>query len=417
MKDGLENSFKEALNQFELPYDAQAWESLNKKLSAKKWYQATQIKWSAALVIAIGIAAYFVLPTSAERSIKETHNKTTKKETNSPSTVAPDQREARPATTQSVVDNATNPKEIEPLMSPGFTPPIVVTELIPHSIPLILDQLDVLGITDQAIDNQESTPSYNGGVAIIDFKNRCQGETLQLEADKHHERLINYAGKEVYVRNNEPVSLKLTEPGKVILTANSGPYGQFEEFGSFNVSATPTLNILSDRTLNYEDGLPKMNISAETSEGQITWHSTNILHTNTGKNVELLAFNKGYAIVEAQATASNGCTTKEKEMIQIPSDYNLLAVNAFNPQSQDSRNSTFMPYALTIRQTPFKLIVLDPDNGGLVFESSDASNAWDGIDRRDGKLVPANKAYIWKVVIQRPVEGENGEYRGTIVRM
>lgn len=83
MKDGLENSFKEALNHFEIPYDAQAWESLNKKLSAKKWYQATQIKWSAALVIAIGVAAYFVLTTSNERNIKETHNKTAKKETNS----------------------------------------------------------------------------------------------------------------------------------------------------------------------------------------------------------------------------------------------------------------------------------------------------------------------------------------------
>jgi hypothetical protein len=104
-------------------------------------------------------------------------------------------------------------------------------------------------------------------------------------------------------------------------------------------------------------------------------------------------------------------------MIQIPSDYNLLAVNAFNPQSQDSRNSTFMPYALTIRQTPFRLVVLDPDNGGLVFETTDESNAWDGIDRRDGKLVPGNKAYIWKVVIQHPVPGEKGEYRGTIVRM
>jgi hypothetical protein len=160
-----------------------------------------------------------------------------------------------------------------------------------------------------------------------------------------------------------------------------------------------------------------MSIQAESNEGQITWHSTNILNTNTGKNVELLAFNKGFAIVEVQATTSNGCTAKEKEMIQIPSDYNLLAVNAFNPQSQDSRNSTFMPYALTIRQTAFKLIVLDPDNGGLVFESTDASNAWDGIDRRDGKLVPGNKAYIWKVVIQRPVQGEKGEYRGTIVRM
>ena len=417
MKDGLENSFKEALNQFELPYDAQAWESLNKKLSAKKWYQATQIKWSAALIIAIGVAAYFVLPTSAERSIKETHNKTAKKETNSSSTVAPNQGGTSPAATQSVVDNATNPKELDPLMSPEFTPPVVVTELIPHSIPRILDQMDVLGLTDQAIDDQEPTPAYNGQVAMIDFKNRCQGETLQLDADKRHERMINYAGKELHFSYNEAISLKLTEAGKVTLTANSGPYGQFEEFGSFYVSATPTLNINSDRTLNYEDGLPKMNISAETSEGQITWHSTNILNTNTGKNVELLAFSKGYAIVEAQVTASNGCTAKEKEMIQIPADYNLLAVNAFNTQSQDSRNSTFMPYALTIRQTPFKLIVLDPDNGGLVFESSDASNAWDGIDHRDGKLIPANKAYIWKVVIERPVQGENGEYRGTIVRM
>ncbi len=417
MKDGLENSFKEALNQFELPYDAQAWESLNKKLSAKKWYQATQIKWSAALIIAIGVAAYFVLPTSAEHSIKETHNKTAKKETNSSSTVATNQRKTTPTTTPSVVDNATNPKEIEPLMSPGFTPPVVVAELIPHSIPRILDQMDVLDITDQAIDNQEPTPAYNGQVAMIDFKNRCQGETLQLDADKRHERMINYAGKELHFSYNEAISLKLTEAGKVTLTANSGPYGQFEEFGSFYVSATPTLNINSDRTLNYEDGLPKMNVQAESSEGQITWHSTNILNTNTGKNVELLAFSKGYAIVEAQVTASNGCTAKEKEMIQIPSDYNLLAVNAFNTQSQDSRNSTFMPYALTIRQTPFKLIVLDPDNGGLVFESSDASNAWDGIDHRDGKLIPANKAYIWKVVIERPVQGENGEYRGTIVRM
>ena len=141
MKDGLENSFKEALNQFELPYDAQAWESLNKKLSAKKWYQATQIKWSAALVIAIGVAAYFFLTTSNERNIKETHNKTAKKETNSPTTVAPNQSKTSSSTPQSAAVNGTNPNETEPLMSPGFAPPVVITELIPHSIPLILDQM------------------------------------------------------------------------------------------------------------------------------------------------------------------------------------------------------------------------------------------------------------------------------------
>jgi hypothetical protein len=417
MKDGLENSFKNSLNDFELPYDAQAWESLSQKLGAKKWYQASRVKWSAALIIAIGIATYFTLPTSNTRALKETDDKTSTEKTNSSSAVKPNQNLKSPSTNQRLVDKITNSTGLDPVMITGNIPPVVITELIPHSIPPIFNQMDLLGLTDQAIDNQEPTPTYNGSMAIIDFKNRCQGETLLLEADKRHQRMINYAGKEFHYSYNEAISLKLTEPGTVVLTANSGPYGQFEEFGSFDVHTSPVLTINTDRTISYEDGLPKISIQAESSEGQINWHSTNVLNTNTGKNVEVLAFEKGFAIVEVQTTSSNGCIAKEKEMIQIPSDYNLLAVNAFNPQSQDSRNSTFMPYALSIRQTPFSLIVLDPDNGGLVFESTDASNAWDGIDRRDGKLVPGNKAYIWKVVIQRPVQGEKGEYRGTIVRM
>jgi hypothetical protein len=366
-------------------------------------------------MITIGITVYFVLPTAKTNNQKEVQAKTIQKETKSAAT---------PSKTEQQTSNNTKQKT-ELLTVTSMDPEVIlssnsndnVTELIPHSIPPIFNQMDLLGLTDQAIPNEEPTPSYTGGVAIIDFKNRCQGETLQLEADKRHERMISYAGKELHFSYNEAISLKLTEPGKVTLTANTGPYGQFEEFGSFEVSATPTLNINSDRTLNYEDGLPKINIQGESSEGQITWHSTYMLSDIVGKNTEILAFEKGFAIIEAQVTSVNGCKTKEKEMVNIPSDYNLLAVNAFNPQSLDSRNSRFMPYALTIRQTPFKLIVLDPDNGGLIFESTDENNAWDGIDRRDGKLVPSNKAYIWKVVIQHPIAGEKGEYRGTIVRM
>ena len=415
MKDGLENSFKNSLNDFELPYDAQAWESLSKKLGAKKWYQTSRLKWSAALVATIGIAAYFVLPGTKTTLQKENQAKTIQKE----STSTASQIKVEQTTSKNTQKRSLNEPAISLLPEVVSIPNSseLLDEFIPHSIPLILDQMEVLGLSDKVIDHIDPTPSYNGAVAMIDFKNRCQGETLQLEADKHHERMINYAGKTLHFSSNEAISLKLTEPGKVTLTANSGPYGQFEEFGSFDVNSSPVLSINADRTITYEDGLPKITCQAESNESQISWHSTYILKSNSGKNVEVFAFDKGYAIVEAQVTSSNGCIAKEKEMIQIPSDYNLLAVNAFNPQSQDSRNSTFMPYALTIRQTPFRLVVLDPDNGGLVFETSDAGNAWDGIDRRDGKLVPGNKAYIWKVVIQHPVQGEKGEYRGTIVRM
>jgi hypothetical protein len=419
MKDGLENSFKEALNNFEIPYDAQAWESLNQTLSAKKWYQATHIKWSAALVIAIGVAAYFVLSTSATRTVKVKQDETATRKTNPSTTVSTNQHKTTPSTLQGLADIVTHPKEIDPLMSPGFLKQSVITELIPHSIPLILNQMEVLGLSDQAIDdvNIEPTPSYNGGVAIIDFKNRCQGETLQLEADKYHARMVIYAGEELHFSYNEAISLKLTEPGKVILTANSGPYGQFEEFGSFEVKPIPSIALSTDRSISYEDGLPKIIVLAESNENQISWHSNYSLNNTNGKTNEILAFDKGNAIVEVTSVSSNGCVAKTKELIPVLYDYNLLAVNAFNPQSTNSRNSSFMPYALTIRQTPFKLIVLDPDTGGLVFETSDADDAWDGIDRRDGKLVPGNKAYIWKVVLQNPVAGEKSEYRGTIVRM
>ena len=229
--------------------------------------------------------------------------------------------------------------------------------------------------------------------------------------------MIRYAGKELLFSYNEAISFKLTEPGNVSVTANSGPYGQFEELGSFEVKPIPSIAFSTDRSISYEDGLPKITVLAESNENQVSWHSNYSLNNTNGKTNEILAFDKGNAIVEVTSVSSNGCVANSKELIPVLSDYNLLAVNAFNPQSTNSRNSSFMPYALTIRQTPFKLIVLDPDTGGLVFETSDADDAWDGIDRRDGKLVPGNKAYIWKVVLQNPVAGEKSEYRGTIVRM
>jgi sucrose-6-phosphate hydrolase SacC (GH32 family) len=67
MKDGLENSFKKALNDFEYPYDANAWDALNQKLSPKKWYQHTGVKWSAALVVVAGITALFFARNADER--------------------------------------------------------------------------------------------------------------------------------------------------------------------------------------------------------------------------------------------------------------------------------------------------------------------------------------------------------------
>ena len=111
------------------------------------------------------------------------------------------------------------------------------------------------------------------------------------------------------------------------------------------------------------------------------------------------------------------CKTTITKTISVENDYNLLAVNAFDPFSNDIRKSTFMPFALLKRGTQFTLIIIDPSDGGIVFSSSDASNAWDGNDKRNGKMVAPNKAFIWKVTISNPEQKEKQEYKGTIVRL
>lgn len=185
------------------------------------------------------------------------------------------------------------------------------------------------------------------------------------------------------------------------------------------VASTPCKGpkiVLDADAINYEDGTPRIRVNAESSVAEISWSANGTLLNKKNRSVDLLAFQGQTYTITAQAQL-DGCSSTEKIKITANEDYNLLAVNAFNPQSRDERNATFMPYALTIRDVRFELIVIDPDNGGIVFRTKDAQNAWDGTDQRNGQVVPAQKAYIWKVVLQDVLPSEKTTYSGTIVRI
>ena len=174
---------------------------------------------------------------------------------------------------------------------------------------------------------------------------------------------------------------------------------------------------LSAEPISYETGVPVVHITAESSAQQIDWTSNNgnLIHQKS-KSVELYAWKQQSYKISAKLSQEE-CNLFESIEIHQDQTYNLLAVNAFNPQSRDERNARFMPYALTIRDVQFQLIIIDPDNGSVLYKTSDAQNAWDGIDERNGQLIPAQKAYIWKVVLENPLPGEKNTYTGTIVRI
>lgn len=186
-----------------------------------------------------------------------------------------------------------------------------------------------------------------------------------------------------------------------------------------SIASTPCKEpkiVLDADAINYEDGTPRIRINLESNANDITWSANGTLLNKKSRSVDLLAF-KGQTYTITAEGQLDGCKRTEKIKITANEDYNLLAVNAFNPQSRDERNATFMPYALTIRDVQFELIVMDPENGAVVFKSSDAQNTWDGIDQRTGQMVPAQKAYIWKVILKEALPNEKTTYSGTIVRI
>ena len=73
----------------------------------------------------------------------------------------------------------------------------------------------------------------------------------------------------------------------------------------------------------------------------------------------------------------------------VEEDYNLMAVNAFTPKQLGfyEAHTSFLMH-LPRGDTPFKMIIIDPSDGAILFEeTSSADMPWDGIDRNTGKMV------------------------------
>jgi hypothetical protein len=174
--------------------------------------------------------------------------------------------------------------------------------------------------------------------------------------------------------------------------------------------------MIADDALNYENGLPELIVEAY-QEGQNTWTLDGEIQAKNQSTHSFNLFEKGIHVMSIKTTDVNGCHAKSSVTFHVEADYNLLAVNAFSPSSLEPRNTHFIPFALTQRNTPFKMIVIDPTDGAVLFETSAADIPWDGTDRNTGKMVDANKSYVWKVILEQPKANENPEYIGTVVRL
>ena len=414
MRD-IEDLFKESLKDHELPYNKEAWSKMNKKLDARNSGSSNGFKWilgaaGAALIVATYLftgtneapkrSQAEVLQTEKEESVETNHKiqieATEKSETDLLS------QEVEEEHSVVVIDCCDDVVE-EPMHEEINANPITETELQQPVYREVAKSPSAKGESKAQL--RFSTPTDHCLNQEFSYSNVNDEMIYVLSPQENLEE----------IPTKETLELKLDEKGIYQI----GTLNQEEEFiasVSFKVHEAQSIQVSADDYLNFENGLPELNVRAF-SDHALSWYVNNQKVARSGKKENFYLFDKGSYAIQATTKDANGCQSSDKISFYVEKNYNLLAVNAFTPNSFDDRNTTFMPFALTTRNTPFKMIIIDPSNGAVIFETTNASQAWQGINKNTGELVKENTSFVWKVILQNPEPGESPEYMGTVVRL
>jgi hypothetical protein len=411
-----------------MEYDPKAWESLSKSLDSKMPVKKNPLtKWiiGSAAVTIIAVSTYFItVENKKQKTAKlnqdnqvldninptetETDNLVFNNETN---TKSPNKSDAINKSTDSISrlksDEKQKLNEIENTVQD-------INETSEKSITIIDIKDDILNGIPKGVMFPKETNSDLERIKVPSISDVCLGEELNIEPIQGHIISIEDPNGNVFIINKSTDKFVAEIQGKHMVWVDNS---MEVDYKSFNVKPSPKADIEVIEKSIYENGLPTTKLISNTICNNYSWEFEGITSTSTSKEANVHFFKKGTFEITLTVTNDNGCSSTTSQDITIDDDYNLLAVNGFDPMSNDSRKNVFIPFALTQRSVGFRMIIMDPKDGGIIFESEDASNPWTGIDSRTGQMVESNKAYIWQVIIDNPEPGEKSEYKGTIVRM
>jgi gliding motility-associated-like protein len=409
----FEKNIKDAVEGYEAPYSADAWQSLNKAMGPSK---ATLLKWvassAALLTLAVVGYTYFDQPDAiiTEELVAETiHNKDSKafikKIENSiydangqfiQKEEITDDSDFKLVTehTPSSETNTVEANIVEPIIEVKNTPEVLTPNEVssttsadenqkePKHNTEVLKASVITSNTTQCLTNEFTfTPSVPKQNAIYEW-HLGDGTIINGSVANHKYDMAGHYLVELVLRDLKTREIIKTSPS-VEITVLEVPNTSFTNEQSVTIEP---ITYFRNTTTDYKT---------------LVWEIEN-LKTSSLENFEYSFKNKGRFTVNLTATNENGCSTKTSEVITIEQNYNLLAPTAFSPNG-DNLNDDFMPKALPLMQLPFTLTIYDRQ-GKLVYQTTDSSQPWDGISTQDGTLAP-NGVYVWVCQLTK----ENGE--------
>ena len=412
---GVDQAIKSSLENYELPYAASAWTALSSKLdvprSNTKWYIA------ATALIAVAAASYFIITNQTEENMDSNTTVAKVSEVNDHNSRPTGQDNGSTDSKPSFIsdgddsnDNGTTFNPAENLSGNGNT---IISSGNTHRNPNPTDTGYLASITTALAfpvispDPVITDPEPHAFIMPV-VSNVCEGESIHIKNENSYSLTIVYPSGSLWIgKENSQTTLSASIPGTYQIGHMNA--GAFTQAGTFKVFEAPSADFnFVDLGEILLDGLPTTEVESS-SNGRLEWKSGK--QRSTGNTASPHFFKKGNHDVALTVTGEDGCQTTIIKSVSIEKDYNLIAAKAFDPRSLDSRNNTFMPNGLVKRENvKFSMIIIDPNDGHIMYTTSDSSEGWDGIDRRNGDMVAYQKSFIWKVSIENPEQGEKSVY-------
>lgn len=424
MSQKFEHIFKEALQNQEVPYDPAAWNALSSKLdkampvSGKKPFNP----W-AAVIIAVALVGgtslwYFASnnkPTDNNSSrINQTETKNENKVSPAQTADAKNGNTNEKAATANVLANPT-----DKTISKGNvqkTSSIPAKSLNSDNLfkegEYIKDQSSLVTPPNKVYDKADVIPAPpKMNTELTKIENTCQ-----------------YMDKKVTNSSDIRMTIEFPSGRQVVIDPKESKTVDFEEFGSYKVFNSKgkenTFVVYENKVIDFSideehlfnNGIPttEVNVSNADPNSNIEWTCKQANMSRSGNKAEFNFFKDGQYTITVSSANEKGCSAFSAKKINITNDYNLMATTAFKPQDIDPRYNTFMPFALVERNTKFTMIVIDPKDGGTIYETTDETAGWNGIDKRTGKPAQHGSNYIWKVSLSNPLPGEAASYKGIV---
>jgi PKD repeat protein len=419
----FEETLKQTLDHFELPYEETGWNALEKKLNDKG---TSNNSWIVALIAActfIAVGSWTVYGYAFKSSTASKGSSVARFENNQ--NVVDSSHLSASVSNESAVNTVSSEQEIAAVNNNSFvSSPLLLTDSNRNNqsiinsesvtIPSILSENETLSASNTMVDPNAPIIVSSGNSALsveINMKSTCAGGEIEFTAHngpKEGSYLWNFGDNCFDQRSN--LKHKYTKPGvysvslsvtnkrdgmmtttvmKDLITVHPSPTADFEWNFINGAMEEPTVKIV--------------NISENASEYQ--WMFSDGTSSNDISPIRSYT-EKGKQTILLQVSNEFGCVDKKVKYINFNEDYNLKAPEKFSPSKE-----TFMPEGLKQGKSNFKLTVFNGEQP--IYETTSKSKGWDG-KLPSGVSASTGQQFPWIVIIYNEATKEEKYFSGIV---